>query len=130
MTAGYYYPGGYVSLQDGNHMKFNTMIADHLGHEFAHSQDRLNGTIDETEWLKGANGQTITQSEKYAVHVENKIRAEHGVCLRMSYNSDFASRLVQINRDSYISIYFTADEIRMNIIPKGKEHYEYKNTIY
>lgn len=51
-----------------------------LGHELAHIQDAWNGTFDSSEWFEN-----IPNSEKYASHVENLIRAEHGLSLRTHY---------------------------------------------
>ena len=52
-----------------------------LGHELAHTWDELKGTIDKTPWLSP----TILQAEKFATHIENQLRAEHGLPLRTHY---------------------------------------------
>ena len=60
-----------------------------LGHEMAHTQDIWNGTIDWGIWAEaeGTNGSTVItpNAEKYAISVENQIRAEHGLPLRIGY---------------------------------------------
>jgi hypothetical protein len=55
-----------------------------LGHEMAHIQDTWNGTIDNSTWVN-IDGKSIPNSEKYATHVENQLRAEHGIPLRSHY---------------------------------------------
>jgi len=63
-----------------------------LGHEMAHVQDVWNGTINRSAWVTypkpGGGTGTIPNSEKYATHMENQIRSEHGVALRVSYAMD------------------------------------------
>ena len=63
-----------------------------LGHELAHSLDRINGTMDMNTWysVEGEKGEPkhIPNAEKYATHFENRIRAEHGVKLRTHYSKD------------------------------------------
>ena len=51
-----------------------------LGHEMAHIQDVWRGTYDNTMWVKG-----VRNAEKYATHVENQLRSEHGLSLRTHY---------------------------------------------
>jgi hypothetical protein len=51
-----------------------------LGHELSHGLDKLNGTLDLSTW----SGNT-TNAEKFATHIENQIRAEHGLPLRTHY---------------------------------------------
>lgn len=56
-----------------------------LGHEIAHAQDRyLRGNDVDNQWLN-VGGVTIRDSEKYATHVENQLRAENGLSLRTHY---------------------------------------------
>ena len=57
-----------------------------LGHEMAHTQDYyLRGTEKvQSTWMT-VNGQKITESEKYATHVENQIRGENRLSLRTHY---------------------------------------------
>jgi hypothetical protein len=54
-----------------------------LGHEMAHTQDYyLRGTdIPQKPWLEGI----ARESEKYATHIENQIRAENRLSLRTHY---------------------------------------------
>lgn len=58
-----------------------------LGHEMAHIQDVWNGTIDNSTWVT-AGGVAIPNSEKYATHIENQLRAENGILLRTHYGID------------------------------------------
>ena len=51
-----------------------------LGHEMAHIQDIWRGTYDRTMWVG-----KIPNAEKYATHVENQLRSEHGLPLRTHY---------------------------------------------
>ena len=69
-----------------------------LGHEMAHIEDTWKGTIDNSPW--GNIG--VANNEKYATHVENQIRAEHGVSLRGSYRIDMSSGSPRIDRGSQI----------------------------
>ena len=69
-----------------------------LGHEMAHIEDNWKGTIDNSPW--GNTG--IANSEKYATHVENQIRAEHGISLRGSYRIDMSSGSPRIDRGTQI----------------------------
>jgi len=63
-----------------------------LGHELAHVQDIRNGTINKGIWtvVVDANNQpvSILNAEIYATHVENELRAEHKLSLRVSYVND------------------------------------------
>lgn len=56
-----------------------------LGHEMAHIQDTWNGTVDNSTWIITPEGSAIPNSEKYATHIENQLRAENGVPLRTHY---------------------------------------------
>ncbi len=59
-----------------------------LAHELAHVEDFLNGTMDNSNWIKGdaAYGlKSISNAEKYATHVENIIRSQAGLPLRTHY---------------------------------------------
>jgi hypothetical protein len=82
-----------------------------LGHEMAHIQDTWNGTIDNSAWVT-VGGQTIPNSEKYATHVENQLRAENGIPLRTHYGID-ASTGVRVGLGSTeivrsgVSVFYT-----------------------
>ncbi|MCL1943918.1 MAG: DUF6443 domain-containing protein [Candidatus Azobacteroides sp.] len=60
-----------------------------LGHEMAHIQDIWNGTFDNSTWaiVTDINGNSVNipNSEKYATHIENQLRAENGISLRTHY---------------------------------------------
>jgi len=70
-----------------------------LGHEMAHIQDTWKGTIDNSTWVTTAGGVAIPNSEKYATHIENQLRAENGVALRTHYGID-ASTGVRVGLES------------------------------
>jgi hypothetical protein len=55
-----------------------------LGHEMAHTEDIWKGTYNSSEWVN-IGGKSIPEAEKYATHVENQIRSEHGMPLRSHY---------------------------------------------
>jgi RHS repeat-associated protein len=55
-----------------------------LAHELAHAEDFNNGTIDMNIW-DNTHSEPIYNAEKYAVHIENKIRAENSLLLRSHY---------------------------------------------
>lgn len=68
-----------------------------LGHEMAHIEDKINGTLNMSTWimLPVTDPQTgvttnkpATKSEIYATHKENQIRAEQGLPLRTHYSGD------------------------------------------
>ena len=63
-----------------------------LAHEMAHVQDNWNGTMNTGTWVtyltpSGGTG-TISNAEIYATHMENRIRSEHTLPLRVSYAMD------------------------------------------
>ena len=83
-----------------------------LGHELAHSQDRMNGTLDMKTWYVTDEGKQVPQAEKFATFVENKIRAEHKIPLRRTYveNKDNGSPEVTSIIDSKRrSLYFSTN---------------------
>jgi RHS repeat-associated protein len=64
-----------------------------LSHELGHAEDWANASYNSNEWLKLSNEGIISNAEKHAMHVENMIRAEHGLALRTHYAQDLG-RLV------------------------------------
>lgn len=83
-----------------------------LGHELAHSQDRLNGTIDMSDWMINPEetGHPIPKAEIYSTFIENKLRKENNLPLRKAYtidrdtNSwDYHTRIID---DNNRSLYF------------------------
>jgi hypothetical protein len=62
-----------------------------LAHELAHISDVWNGTVNRKTWRVLPDGSdewiSVPYAELYATHVENKIRAENGFPLRVSYAS-------------------------------------------
>ena len=99
-----------------------------LGHELAHSQDRLNGTMLNEKWFDGQT-KTVTISERYAMHWENLIRAEHGVVLRQYY-ADSDGRLYSNSKNECVSLYFDSkypyNVNYKNVLPEGIKGYVYK----
>ncbi|WP_188347358.1 M91 family zinc metallopeptidase [Sphingobacterium cavernae] len=76
-----------------------------LGHEMAHIQDVWNGTFNNGTWqtvsLQNGRTRNIKKAEIYATHIENRIRAENGLPLRISYgvdgsgNADPSTRIIR-----------------------------------
>lgn len=99
-----------------------------LGHELAHSQDRLNGTMLNDKWFDGQT-KTVTISERYAMHWENLIRAEHGVVLRQYY-ADPDGRIYSNSKNECVSLYFDSKYPNnvnyKNVLPEGIKGYVYK----
>lgn len=59
-----------------------------IGHELAHRKDILTNGAEQAgkEWLRNPDtGGIISQSEKYATHMENMMRADAGLPLRTHY---------------------------------------------
>ena len=100
-----------------------------LGHELAHSQDRLNGTIQNERWFDGAD-KTVTIAERYAMHWENLIREEHGVVMRQFYTGS-NGRIYNLLKNECVSLYFeTKYPINVNYknkLPIGVKGYVYKS---
>lgn len=70
-----------------------------LGHEMGHIQDIWNKTIDNSTWITIGN-KNISNSEKYATHIENQIRSEHNIPLRTHYAIQELKGGVQIGLES------------------------------
>lgn len=87
-----------------------------LGHEMAHIEDIWKGTIDNSPW--GNTG--IANNEKYATHVENQIRAEHGIPLRGSYGIDMSSGSPRIDRSTQI----------IDVVRSGNNTFYYYSKFY
>ena len=58
-----------------------------IGHELAHRQDIIKhgASVAGQTWLTKPDGKTITESEKYATHMENRMRAAARLPLRTHY---------------------------------------------
>lgn len=100
-----------------------------LGHELAHSQDRLNGTMMDDKWLDGESG-SIATAERYSMHWENLIRKEHGIPLRQYY-AGTEGKIYELKKDECVSLYFDSkypiNVNYKNILPKGVKGYVYKS---
>ena len=106
---------------DGFQQDFTT-----LAHEMAHAQDRINGTMDNKIWYKAGETE-VYNSEIYATHIENIIRAEHGIALRWLYSDSQKYPLYDIN--SYLSNYFTGKYTHLEgykPLKRGMPRYKYK----
>ena len=82
-----------------------------LAHELAHSKDRLGGTINMETWYSFYDERInairdVPKAEIFSTHIENLIRKEHNIPLRVSY-----------------SIYENGDPHEGFIIYKGKSLY-------
>lgn len=84
----------------------------------AHIQDTWNSTINNKSWHTVTNidgkSKVIRHAEKYAVHIENQIRAEHGVALRTHYaynpNGSGFEPTRMINATNSTSLYYTQSQ--------------------
>jgi hypothetical protein len=85
-----------------------------LAHELGHVQDIWRGTVNHGNWQtvqdENGNNVPIEYSEIYSTHVENKIRAENGVPLRVSYcvdpagNPDNQTRIIRVGTSESLYI--------------------------
>jgi len=58
-----------------------------------HIQDVWNGTYDASTWAT-VGQKAIPNAEKYATHVENQLRSEHGISLRTHYSPGFNTTII------------------------------------
>lgn len=85
-----------------------------LGHELAHIQDIWKATISLNTW-RSIDGKDIPYAEIYATHIENLLRAENNLSLRVSYGVtatggiDDETKL--INSKTGQSLYYNASGI-------------------
>ena len=87
-----------------------------LAHELVHSYERMNGTLNLDLWVT-IDGNNVTQAEKFATFIENKVRAEHGLSLRTHYETGSESTRI-LDKDNR-SLYFDTD---------GNHNAEYKQV--
>ena len=90
-----------------------------LGHEMAHVQDVWNRTVSNNTWVTVTlpNGQTqsIPYAEIYSTHMENQIRSENNVPLRVSYGinaiggADPSTRIIRAGTSQ--SIYYNQNGV-------------------
>ncbi len=79
-----------LPVQDGEKPSFEqscpTFIT--LGHELAHAKSDLLDCFDGGTWVRlTGTGQQVFNDEKYACHIENKLRAENCMLLRSDYTT-------------------------------------------
>ncbi len=76
-----------------------------LGHELAHSWDQaFDGQIDYTAWYTPTGAVTsVARAEIFSTHIENLIRAEHGVNLRAFYSLSTNSTGVTIGEGQILA---------------------------
>ncbi|MCH7400769.1 RHS repeat-associated core domain-containing protein [Belliella kenyensis] len=97
-----------------------------LGHELAHSRDFLvNGESVYDTWVNNPDspGNPFRQSEKYATHIENNMRAQAGLPLRTHYASQGSggyepTRILNANGTSKffnVTFHFRGVETKTNI---------------
>jgi hypothetical protein len=85
-----------------------------MAHELAHIQDIWNKTYNGSPWVTvtktDKSTEIIPKAEIYSTHIENKIRTEHGVPLRVSYcvdavgNPDSQTRIIKAGTNQ--SVYY------------------------
>ncbi|MBD5233464.1 MAG: hypothetical protein HDS65_04710, partial [Bacteroidales bacterium] len=108
-----------------------------LGHEIAHVDYSWNIETEEMKELKWADVGTIDTGdsyrrinieEVYTTHIENLIRAEHGLNLRTHYvGASFGAsqgQIVQGKRALYVDINGYINYKNLRIINKGYEYYK------
>ena len=82
----------------------------------AHVQDVWNKTYDASIWTTIGN-KTIPNAEKYATHVENQLRSEHGLSLRTHYSPGYNSKRLLDSRTNTSLFYKTMVRIGNRSIP-------------
>ena len=78
-----YYVGSRVNWNYNGKSHFGGTTFTSLAHELVHSYDRITGNLDSRTWIKSTN--EIPYADIHAVHIENRIRAEHNLPLRKAY---------------------------------------------
>ena len=105
-----------------------------LGHELAHSRDRIFKQIDmmKDTWFSLEDGKKVLKAEISALHTENLIRAEHGVRLRTHYAYKDNRNYLIPSRGEFIrygrSLYFDIQGKKRNnfdLIKNREERYAY-----
>jgi RHS repeat-associated protein len=104
-----------------------------LGHEMAHIEDVLNGTVKPGNWIDDKSASiTVPNAEIYATHRENQFRVEQGQSLRTDYVPNYSgSRLIDINSrsslyfDSQGNSYFNSKNNSYKMVPKTASKFKY-----
>lgn len=107
-----------------------------LAHEFAHAEDHLKGTISHKVWGTVGN-KNVYEAEKYATHIENKIRAEKGLPLRTHYGvvrgaSGSVSGSLRIINNKGESLFYTVNYeliIKSNVMSSDRQHQVIRKTM-
>lgn len=79
-----------IPVQDGEKPSYmqTTPTFISLGHELAHAQSDFLGSFDNGTWVRlTGTGEQVMNDEKYACHIENKLRAENCMLLRSDYTT-------------------------------------------
>ncbi len=100
----------------------------------AHSLDRLMGTMNNTVWFNG-DSKEVTYAERYAMHWENLIRAEHSYPLRQFYIDDGLNRqgecyMIPWGRNECISLYFNCKYPLDNVNYENKLQKDINGYVY
>lgn len=110
MTAGAYVFWNPSSMGGAPDQRGDTVRPAFIGlaHELAHISDVWHGTINRKPWMKLSDEEggyvEVSYAELYATHIENKIRAENGLPLRVSYARDLS--LLLLKPGTRESLYF------------------------
>ena len=105
----YWNPNSNVLIPTTDGMKENIPYVSQA-HELQHGLDYISGTGDSGVWItvmdKDGEVKNIKNTEISATHMENLIRAEHGLPLRTHYLPDGNSRSAIIDRQTSRSLYY------------------------
>lgn len=115
----YYYPCGYVSLQNDSHMKFNTMVADHMGNIGQPGLGTFNdmGTV---QYTYNANS-SLTGMTRYG-----RKDIGYGVIDNLTYS--YNDNQLNVISDAIANQHYEGDfEFRNNTVsaPSGTPEYGY-----
>lgn len=81
-----------------------------MAHELKHGLDYIEGTEDKGAWLTVMDDEgivvNIKNTEISATHLENQVRAEHGLPLRTHYIMDGSSQSTIIDKKTGRSLYY------------------------
>jgi len=104
-NGNYDFIGSNGSIYNGNNSREPFI---RLAHEMGHIEDIWKETINNTPWVTLPDGwDSDSQFRKYAMYVENQVRAEHGKALKTHYISAIESTRVleKVGRHHYSRFY-------------------------